>query len=391
MTRIALGGISLLTPLTGIGQYTSHLASELTKLNYDVELFLGHRWHAANPEFLKSSISPSIKLSLMARAWNKLKRQIPGARQTLHGLRQKTFTKGIGQFKHPAISLYHEPNFIPWETDLPTIATIHDLSWIRYPATHPADRVDWLNRALPKTLKTADHIVVVSDFVKQELLDVFGSALATKITRVYNGVSEEFHPRNEAQIQATLQHYQLQHRSYLLAVGTLEPRKNLSTILYAYAKLPTTIKDHFPLVLAGHRGWLNEELDQSIQAIDPRHIRLLGYVPQADLPLITAGAKAMIYGSRYEGFGLPTIEAMASGTPVISSSAKALKEVVGQAAQIVDPDDASGFQMAMQALIEDEVLCERYRQLGLERATQFNWANTAKETAQLYQAVLSQR
>lgn len=388
MTRIALGGISLLTPLTGIGQYTRHLAQGLLNEGVEVELFLGHQWVSATTEFLQQPISGASTNPLIRRAWNKFKRHIPGARYTLHSLRQQTFTKGLLQQKDSPTELYHEPNFIPWATNHPKVISVHDLSWIRYPETHPADRVRWLNQALPQAINDAQKIIVVSDFVKQEIIDVFGSSYEKKITRVYNGVDESYQPYQARLHALNLERYQLKEKSYFLALGTLEPRKNLQTILEAYALLSSSIQAQYPLVLAGTRGWLNETLDKALKDLPAEHIKILGYVPQNDLPAITAGAKALLYASKYEGFGLPPLEAMASGTPVISSNAKAMVEVIAQAGFLLDPQDPHAFKEAMQTVIENRDLEHEMQTTGLARAQEFSWTRCARETLACYQDVL---
>lgn len=389
MTRIALGGISLLSPLTGIGQYTSHLTQGLLQEGVAVDLFLGQSWQSANLEQLQLLPEAPIKPSLLRRAVNKLKRQIPGARQTLHGLRQQSFTRGIQKIQDPQIDLYHEPNFIPWVCDRPTVITIHDLSWIRYPETHPHDRVTWLNESIVGAIERAAHIITISDFVTQEITDVFGEHLRPKITRVYNGVHDSYQVYDASLHQTFLDTYQLTAKHYFLALGTLEPRKNLSTVVRSYARLPQQIQTRYPLVIAGHRGWLNQELDAALKQVPKEYILLLDYLPQAAVPAVMAGATALVYASHYEGFGLPPLEAMASGVPVISSNAQAMQEIVGEAGMIIDTQDIDGFTQAMQSITEHPQQAQHYREAGLERAKHFSWQQCAQETLACYQQILN--
>lgn len=382
--RIAIGGISLLGPLTGIGQYTLHLSQELSKLDHDVNVFLGNDWRdiALKPE-AKHTSAP---LSLIGRALRKIKANVPGARSSLHQIRQKKFTKGVLQ-KKPPFDVYHEPNFIPWNCDVPTIITIHDLSWIRYPETHPSDRIKWLNDSLPKSIDKAKKIIVVSDFVKHEILDVFGSAYQEKICTVYNGVSNDFYQVSNEKTTRLLNTYDLRFKKYILAVGTIEPRKNLSTVILAYSKLNPSIQRNYPLVIVGKRGWLNEELDKLINSIPAENLRFTGYIPQEDLPAIYTGAMMLLYPSIYEGFGLPTIEAMSCGTPVITSTADALVEVVNGAAKTIDPYATDEWQHAIQELIECPTLQEKLSLQGKKRAADFRWDKCAKETLNVYQSI----
>lgn len=381
--QIALGGISLLTPLTGIGQYTYHLADELTKLNWDVQLFLGDHWASFNETSDNKQSNTNLRSNILLKILKKIRHRIPNANNNLHQLRQLAFSKGIKNFTHP-FSLYHEPNFIPWKTSHPTIITVHDLSWIRHPNTHPHDRIAWLNKHLPNALRESDQIITVSNFVTQEIIDVFGSSLESKISTIYNGVSQEFRMYNKDESLKILSDYELTYQNYVLVLGTIEPRKNIATVLRAYQLLPEKVKEQYPLVLAGNRGWLNDELDQLIQAINPKYLKLIGYVPQNHLPTIISGARVSVYASIYEGFGLPVIESMASGTPVIISKASSLIEVANGAALACDSNDVESFKEYIMHIIENNESHEKYRKLGLERARFFNWTETAKQTALIY-------
>jgi alpha-1,3-rhamnosyl/mannosyltransferase len=389
MMRIALGGIPLLSKLTGIGQYTSHLTKGLLLDGVAVDLYLGHEWQKATPELFDRLNHQSSQPSFFRRAVNKIKRQIPGARQTLNSMRQQSFTKGIQKIKDPNIDIYHEPNFIPWECDKPTVITIHDLSWIRHPETHPHDRVEWLNQHILKSIERCDHIITISDFVTEEIKDVFGEHLSSKITRIYNGVSEIYQIFDPIVHQPILNTYGLKANQYFLALGTLEPRKNLSTVIHSYARLPQSIQSRYPLVIAGQRGWLNHELDNALALVPKEYIRLLGYLPQHTVPAITAGASALVYASYYEGFGLPPLEAMACGVPVISSNAKAMKEVAGQAVMLVDTQDIDGFTHAMQIIVENPQQAQFYREAGLMRSKDFSWHSCAQETLACYRNILN--
>ena len=178
---------------------------------------------------------------------------------------------------------------------------------------------------------------------------------------------------------------------YLLAIGTLEPRKNLISALKAYSLLSDNLRDRYPLVIGGMRGWLTDDLDR---AIDPMirkgQVRLLGFVPDSDLNALYSGARAFIYPSLYEGFGLPPLEAMASGTPVITSNRASLPEVVGDAGIQVEPLDIDQLSQAMQLLLEDDNLHRVLQQRGLERASRFTWEDTALKTYEVFRSVAGQ-
>jgi alpha-1,3-rhamnosyl/mannosyltransferase len=182
----------------------------------------------------------------------------------------------------------------------------------------------------------------------------------------------------------------LQAGQYILSVGTLEPRKNLTTAIKAYARLPETIRQDMPFVIAGMKGWRTDGLDKEVAAlIEKGQIRRLGYVPDEALPALYSGARAFVYPSLYEGFGLPPLEAMACGTPVIVSNRSSLPEVVGDAGLKVEALDVDGLAGAMNQVIEDDVLRASLRQRGMERAKGFSWRRCAEETLAVYRKVVT--
>jgi alpha-1,3-rhamnosyl/mannosyltransferase len=144
----------------------------------------------------------------------------------------------------------------------------------------------------------------------------------------------------------------------------------------------------YPLVIAGHRGWLNHDLNQALTSVPKEYVRLLGYLPQQAVPAITAGAKALVYASHYEGFGLPPLEAMACGVPVISSNAQAMQEVIEDAGIIIDTQDVEGFTKAMRQILEDDQLAHHYKLAGLRRANDFSWKKCAQQTYGIYESLL---
>lgn len=384
MTHIALGGISLLSPLTGIGQYTKHLAAELCALDQDVHLFLGDRWEATNSSILETTATLHQRTSFTRRLANKVKRNLPGIRQTLHHYRQASFNRGITELSQMTKPLvYHEPNFIPWQTDLPTVITVHDLSWIRYPETHPIDRVRWLNASIEQALHQAQIIVVVSQFVQDEIREIFGDKIAQKTRVIHNGVSHDFRPYQANIDQRIITDLGLEAQSFFLALGTLEPRKNLGTIIEAYGRLPASARDRYPLVLAGDQGWLADHLKPYLNT----SIRYLGYVSHQQLVSLLASAKALVYGSLYEGFGLPVLEAMASKIPVIASQAHALQEVSGQHALHVPAHDVDGFTQAIEEIINNPKLCAEISDAAFIRSKNFTWQAHARQALEIYQTL----
>jgi alpha-1,3-rhamnosyl/mannosyltransferase len=190
--------------------------------------------------------------------------------------------------------------------------------------------------------------------------------------------------------EAALSSYGLTYGSYILYLGTLEPRKNISALLEAYSFLPKKTQASFPLILAGGKGWLMDNLEDEIRRLDiASRTVLTGYVPRKDLPALYSGAAVFVYPSLYEGFGLPPLEAMACGTPVITSNVSSFPEVVGDAGIMVDPYDVKRLRDEIERVLEDSSLRASLGSRGLARAKQFTWENCARQTLDVYKRVLN--
>lgn len=376
--RVILGGAALLRPLTGIGNYNYHLAAGLQK-HPAVKSILFFRRFDFSESRPKQGYQP---------VWDAITyhlKSIPLSYQVYHAVRGACF-----QAQAPVAerSIYHEPNFILMPYDGPSVTTVHDLSHLRYPQYHPYARVRHMEKELPRSLNQASHIVTVSEFTRREVIETFGIS-PDKITATPNGVDPAFHPRTPAECEATLKRHGLHGQKYLLSVATLEPRKNLSGLIEAYCRLPEKIKEQYPLVLVGPKGWLMGAIEKRARPLaDKGQLRQLGYVPHEDLPAIYAAASGFAFVSHYEGFGLPALEAMASGVPVLASDCSALPEVVGNVGLQVSPNDIPAITSELQRLIEDAELRAAARTEGPKRAADFTWENTVEKTIGVYRGVL---
>lgn len=286
-----------------------------------------------------------------------------------------------------AVELYHEPNYIPLPWDGPTVATVHDLSVLLHPEWHPADRVAYFTRHFETGLRRCAHLIAVSDFTRRELIDTFG-VRSERVHCVYNGIRPELRPMNATAIAPTLARLGLT-TPYLLHVGTLEPRKNLLLLMHAYGDLPESLRVRCPLVLAGGWGWNAAELAEHYHSVGRhRGVRLLGYLKDAELPALYNGARALVFPSLYEGFGLPPAEMLACGGAVIASCAGAVAETAGPRAHLVDADDLAGWRDAMARVIDDDGWHAHLRRGGPEHARAFTWERCARETYRVYAAAL---
>jgi alpha-1,3-rhamnosyl/mannosyltransferase len=373
--RIAFNATPLLSPLTGVGQYAFHLAHQLlarSPQGVDPEFFYGLYWDRA----VRDAPLPAARKLL---PW--IRNHVPFAYPMRKALMNRRFARHATDAR---FDVYHETSYLPMRFDGPTVVTAHDLSWIRYPETHPHERVVTMDRHFPAALQQADLVITDSAFVKQELIDVFGVA-PDRIRPVLLGVESLFHPCSPTETQPSLAPLDLHHGQYLLAVGTLEPRKNLQAALDAYARLPSATRNAYPLVIAGMRGWHTDELEQKMAPLIARgEIRLLGYLPRQALAHVTAGACALVYPSLYEGFGLPPLEAMACGVPAVASNVSSLPEVVGDGGLLTDPHDVVALTAALASVLDDEEFRSHLSARAYARSLRFTWERCANDTLQVY-------
>ncbi|MDX9688388.1 glycosyltransferase family 4 protein [Halopseudomonas formosensis] len=374
--RVALDVSVLQAPRTGIGEYALQLGRALQQHpELELALFDGLVWRTDLP------ISPRPGYSRISRL---AKAAIPGAYRLRRQLMQRRFDQGSRRLQP---HIYHQPTLWPLQFDGPTIMTLHDLTHIHYPETQPANRLREIERQLPAALDRASRILVDSRFIAEEVIHHYGVA-EHKLQVAPLGHASRFQPRSERQLQATLEAHQLHMRSYYLCLGTLEPRKNLDTAISAYLGLPADIRQRFPMVIIGGQGWHRKQL-QLIpqQARSSGQIRLLGYQDDLTTAELLAGAHALLFPSLYEGFGLPVLEAMASGTPVIASNRGAIPEVAGNAASYADPQDVDSWRARMRELLEDKLLHATLIEQGMRRARQFSWERCARIALDTYKAV----
>jgi alpha-1,3-rhamnosyl/mannosyltransferase len=368
-------------PLAGIGYYALHLAQGLRDHPAigNLRLFSTYRWLTD----LERALAVNRSLNA-ARRWLPFKPQIAlfyGAVQSYW------FRRQVERFPD---HLLHVPNYILPPCANPTVATMHDLSHLHYPQFHPRERIVYLDRYLPQTLQQATRLIAVSEFVRQEVIQMLGVSEA-RIVTVHNGVDPVFHPYPAAEVRKVLDRYALPAGGYLLAVATLEPRKNLGRLAEAYGRLPAALRQRYLLVLVGACGWLTEPLERQLAPLERRgQLRRLGYVPREELPLLYAGARAFAYPSLYEGFGLPVLEAMASGIPVLTSNRSSLPEVAGDAALLVDPEDVDALIHGLERLLLDGPWRTSAIARGLRQASRFSWARCIEETVAVYQKALTE-
>jgi glycosyltransferase involved in cell wall biosynthesis len=273
---------------------------------------------------------------------------------------------------------------LPLASPVATVVTIHDMSLTMYPRFHPVRRI-LLNRPLVDVAaRRADAVITVSDAAKRDIVRLYGIE-ADRVHVVHEAAAPAFRMVHDtSRLRQVRERYSLADR-FILYVGTIEPRKNLPRLLEAFARRRVAGDLVHQLVCVGPYGWLSEDVERQIDRLGVRDaVRFTGYVPFDDLPAIYNLAEMFVFPSVYEGFGLPVIEAMACGTPVVTGPVAALAEVAGAAAERVDPLDADTLGEAIVRLAADRERREALSKAGLERARVFSWQQAALETLKVY-------
>lgn len=393
--KVIIGTESLRNPLSGIGVYTLNLCKEIIK-DGAIELIGLDDFGIFNQNQLiqvinnidenhspKNSHSFNVKHLLRKKI-----RQIPASRALYNKVSSAATNRNLKSLSNDYI--YHSPNYISRKFSGKKVITVHDISHIDCPETHPKDRINHLEKNLSQSIQSADHIIVDSEFTKNQLIksSLITSNTQKKITTVHLAACPSFTKRDPIETQGTLQKYSLSHKKYLLSIGTLEPRKNYENIISAFLALPDSIASQYELIIIGAKGWKYENIFKLLNNTNStHHIKLLGYLPQREMIDLLSSAKIFLYPSLYEGFGLPILESMSCSTPVITSNIGAMQEVAGNCAELVNPYDIEEIRDSITHILNSKEHCDNLIQLGKKRSSQFSWASTAKQTIDIYKSI----
>ncbi len=359
----------------GIGRYTRELIAALARLDDRTD----YRLFAAGMPSSKLPAPPGpnftwkparLSAKWFARLWHRARLPIP-------------IEVWAG-----TVRLLHAPDFTlpPVRQGTRTLLTVHDLSFVRAPETTTASLRAYLNRAVPHSVARADHVLADSQATRQDLIDLYGTP-PDKISVLYGGVDARFAPVEDRDIvQIVRARYGIGEGSFILSVGTVQPRKNYVRLVEALHRLD---RPDLRLVIVGGKGWLDDPLYRRIEALKmEKQVRLLGFVRDEDLPTLYSTAEVFAFPSLYEGFGLPLLEAMACGVPVVASRTSSLPEVVGEAGLLVDPHDVDGLADALTHVLSDTELRQKLIALGHRRARQFTWERAAGQLRAQYAALV---
>lgn len=382
--RVLFNGVTTLKPKTGIAHAAANLHAALVS-TFPADsfwLYPGEQLTRAAQRFFRPAGAPAGRSGGGTNPLKRLAKRAAGAVAKAGYAAHFQWTARAGRF-----DLYHEPNFVPFRTGLPLVVTVFDLSVLLYPQWHPAERVKAHEAAFARGVALADHVLVGTEAVRAEAQRYLGLA-PDRVTAMLCGVGPQFRPQPPDVVAALRAKYGLPPR-YTLYVGTIEPRKNIGTLLKAFCALPAAAREGCPLVLAGGWGWKAEaERELFRSEARPRGAVHLGYVPDSDLPALYAGAEALLYPTFYEGFGMPPVEAMACGTAAVTSTADAVREVVGANALTLAPDDLDGWRDALARIAGDREYLSCYRRRGIAHAATFTWDACARVTYGVYRKVL---
>jgi glycosyltransferase involved in cell wall biosynthesis len=357
----------------GVGHYVTLLIQAMGNAGRELWLY----WRATRADARRQR--PSLAPNMHARAFN-----LPVGWMTV-GLPVRALIDRL--------SLCHFPSgIVPYRFPVPAIVTGFDLTWHRMAHLFEPALSDLLRAAYGVSMRRADHVIAVSECTRRDLMGLYGTP-PDRITVVPLAPDPLMRPLDPQVAAATCTRYDLT-RPYLLYVGSFYPNKNLPSLLRAYHAAFEARADRPQLILVGPPSPREalEALMASARATGlSDHVRYLGYVPRADMPALYSGALAFVFPSLYEGFGLPPLEAMACGTPVVCSKAASLPEVVGDAALVFDPADEDEISAALARIVADESLREDLAGRGLARSRHFSWERTASETWAVYERVIGER
>lgn len=351
----------------GIGQYILRLTNALAALDHENEYYLFH----SRKDHTRLVQAPNFhRRALWTPSHHRVERFAMSAEMLPHSL-----------------DVFHSPDFIPPRVmRAPNVITVHDLAFLLYPRFLTPEAARYYGQIDPAS-RSAAHIIAVSQSTKRDITRLLGVP-EDKVSVIYEAAHSTSQPIDKHEAKEHVRAKYGVAGDFILFVSTIEPRKNLPTLLAAYSKLLDQYKSSARLVVAGSKGWLTEDVDAAVEKYKlADRVCFLGAVPTEELGYLYNAARVFALPSFYEGFGLPPLEAMASGTPVVVSNVSSLPEVVGDAGLLVDPNDVDAWAVALHRVLTDNELHAQMSDKGLKRAANFSWERAARETLNVYRKV----
>lgn len=382
--KLLVNTTSLLAPRTGIGQYTYQVAKRLAEHPEQASCTFYHGYRSATlPEQSRETRLASMRatmIPILLRA-----PLLKAAAKFAVGLSARA-----AMFLGERFDVYFEPSMIPSLHCRRNygVVTVHDFSCLVHPEWHPKARVQAFEKSFWKGAAASDAIITVSESMRTEAIRSFGIS-ESKVFAIPNGVDHAIFRKLPLEAIEAYKKLSGIPDKFILFVGTIEPRKNLISLLNAYEGLPVSLRRAYPLLLVGGAGWLNSDIYERMASLQ-EHVRSLGYVSDEELALLYNLATLFVYPSWYEGFGLPALEAMACGCPVLTSNQSALPEVCAEAARYVHPGDVDGMRLALEELLNDFDTRDLLARSGLRQAQRFSWDKSAQAHLSLFLDVCGQ-
>ncbi|MGQ9492494.1 MAG: glycosyltransferase family 4 protein [Anaerolineae bacterium] len=396
--RIGIDYTSAVHQGAGIGRYTRQLIKTLLELDTQNEYTLVmagdvllSRAQSFSEPVSESSLTTVHSFSLASANYPHVRMvRLPLSERLLAVLWHRLHVPLWIEFFSGALDVFHSPDFaLPPVRKARTMVTVHDLSFLRVPqCSHPKLRA-YLCQVVPSSVRRANVVLADSECTKADVIELLGVE-SDRVWVIYAGVGQEFQRiEDERKLEAVRVRYRLPAR-FVLGLGTLQPRKNFERLIEAYAQVRRDLDYELQLVIAGALGWMYEGIFEKVKALGLQDtVCFPGYVADGDLPALYSMADLFVFPSLYEGFGLPPLEAMACGTPVITSNVSSLPEVVGDAAWMVDPCDSEALAEAMKQVLSDLALRNQMVSRGLTQARRFTWSQAAEKLLAVYQHVAS--
>lgn len=375
--KLLIDATTLLSQFTGIARYT-YENSKRIKTTKKYDLLFNYLYPSKELKNNKNTPSKDKKARNFLISNKYLKKY------------SRKIINSINLFIPRIYDIYWQPNIIPNPNirAKKVIATVHDFSFLVHPESHPKERIKYIKKNFYKEVSKCDHIITGSSYTKQEIIKYLNFQ-EKDVTVIYHGVDHERYKQySKRELQVTKKKFNLP-KTFLLFVGSIEPRKNLITLLKAFNQLEISIQKNYPLILVGAKGWNNQEILDEINK--SKYIRYLGYIEDEELPHIYNLATIFIYPSLYEGFGLPPLEASACGTPSIVSNTTSMPEVCLKTVLYINPTNPIDIKDKIQLLIENKILQKELSLKAIKRAKEFTWDKAAHKHMEVFNILMNQK